>query len=111
MCRYLYIYFFRHGEEYLRTTLVNLEPYAIKLGQYLQKQWNLILKYIEGPAYDKTIEITEQLQKLSIIVLEKSVHYLSILFDWASYYTANLTSLTEIYVKQVYAIFYDKWTQ
>lgn len=52
-----------------------------------------------------------KIQRLSMIVFKESVHYLNILFDWASYYTANLTSLTEIYLKQIYAILYDKWTQ
>ena len=40
--------------------MTNIEPYAVKLGQYLQKQWNVLLKYIEGPVYDKSIEIAEQ---------------------------------------------------
>jgi len=46
-----------------------------------------------------------------MVVFNQSVRYLNILFDWASYYTANLTSLIEIYLKQVYTIVYDKWTQ
>lgn len=100
----------KHGQEFVRTTMTNIEPYAIKLGQYLQKQWSLLLKYIEGPVYDKSVEIAEQIQRLSIIVFNQSVHYLNIFFDLASYYTANLTSLTEIYIKQIYAILYDKWT-
>jgi len=100
----------KYGEEFVRTVMTNIEPYAIKLGQYLQKQWALILKYIEGPVYDKTVEIAEQIQRLSIIIFTQSVHYLDILFDWASYYTAKLTHLTEVYIQQIYAILYDKWT-
>jgi hypothetical protein len=56
--------FCRYAEEYTRTTINNLEPYAIKFGQYLQKQWNLLVKYIEGPVYDKSIEIAEQVRDL-----------------------------------------------
>jgi len=100
----------KHGEEYTRTTITNLKPYAIQFGQYLEKQCNFLLKYIEGPVYDKSVEIAEQIQRLTIIVFNQSVRYLNILFDWASYYTAYLTSLTEVYLKQVYAILYDKWT-
>ncbi|CAF4354407.1 unnamed protein product, partial [Adineta steineri] len=99
----------KHGEEFIRSTMINMEPYVIKFGQYLQKQWNLLLTYIEGPIYDKTVEIAEQVQRLSIVIFTESVHYLNILFDWASYYTANFASLTEIYLKQIYAILYDKW--
>lgn len=40
----------------------NIEPYAIQLGQYLQKQWNLLLKYIEGPVYDTSVEIAEHVR-------------------------------------------------
>jgi hypothetical protein len=54
------MYVCRYGEEFVRSIMINIEPYAIKLGQYLQKQWNLLLKYIEGPVYDKSIEIAEQ---------------------------------------------------
>ncbi|CAF1295956.1 unnamed protein product [Adineta steineri] len=100
----------KHGEEFIRSTMINMEPYVIKFGQYLQKQWNLLLTYIEGPIYDKTVEIAEQIQRLSMVIFTESVHYLNILFDWASYYTANFASLTEIYLKQIYAILYDKWT-
>jgi hypothetical protein len=100
----------KYAEEYIRTTLINLEPYIIKLGQYIQKQWNSLVKYIEGPIYDKSIEIAEQIQRLTIIVFNQSVRYLNIFFDWASYYTANLISLIEVYFKQLYAIIYDKWT-
>jgi hypothetical protein len=57
-----YSYLCRYGEEFVRSTITNIEPYAIKFGQYLQKQWNILLKYIEGPIYDKTIEIAEQVR-------------------------------------------------
>lgn len=50
----------RHADGYLRTTITNIEPYAVKSGQYIQKQWTLLLKYIEGPIYDKCYEIAEQ---------------------------------------------------
>ncbi|CAF2905322.1 unnamed protein product [Rotaria sp. Silwood2] len=100
----------KYGEEFLRSTMTNIEPYAIKFGQYLQKQSAFLLKYIEGPIYDKSIEIAEQIQRVSIIIFTESVHYLNIFFDWASYYTANLAYLTEIYMTQVYEIIYDKWT-
>ncbi|CAF3980141.1 unnamed protein product, partial [Rotaria sp. Silwood1] len=50
----------KYAEEFLRSTMTNIEPYAIKFGQYLQKQWAFVLKYIEGPIYDKSIEIAEQ---------------------------------------------------
>ncbi|CAF0734833.1 unnamed protein product [Rotaria sordida] len=99
----------KYGEEYLRSTMTNIEPYAIKFGQYLQKQWAFLLKYIEGPIYDKSIEIAEQIQQISIIIFTKSVHHLNILFDWASYYTANLAYVTEIYMTRIYEIIYDKW--
>jgi hypothetical protein len=42
--------------------MTNIEPYVIKLGQNIQKQWNSLLKYIEGPVYDKSIEIAEQVR-------------------------------------------------
>jgi len=100
----------KYAEEYTRTTIANVEPYAIQFNKYLQKQWNVLLKYVEGPIYDKSVEIAEQIQRLTIIVFNQSVRYLNLLFEWASYYTANLTSLTEVYLKQVYAILYDKWT-
>jgi len=47
----------------MRTTLVNLEPHVIKFGQTIQIQWNILLKYVEGPVYDKTIEIAEQVRR------------------------------------------------
>ncbi|CAF5217301.1 unnamed protein product, partial [Rotaria magnacalcarata] len=50
----------KHGEEFLRSTMANIEPYAIQYGQYIQKQWNHLLKHIEGPIYDKSVEIAEQ---------------------------------------------------
>jgi len=102
--------FLKYGEEGIRSMVTNIEPYAVKLGQYIQKQWNLLLKYIEGPIADKAIEIVEQIRQLSIIIFKQSVHYLNILFDWASYYTANLVTLIGVYIQQVYAILYDKWT-
>ncbi|CAF3328330.1 unnamed protein product [Rotaria socialis] len=98
----------KHGEEFLRSTMANIEPYAIQYGQYIQKQWNHLLKHIEGPIYDKSAEIAEQIQKLSIIIFNQSVHYLKLLFDWSSYYTANLTYLAEIYITQAYEIVHDK---
>ncbi|UJR27775.1 hypothetical protein I4U23_009047 [Adineta vaga] len=99
----------KQGEEFLRTSLIKMEPYIIQFGQYIQKQWTLLLKYIEGPVYDKSIEIAEQIQQLSLIIFNQSVHYLKFFFDMASYYTANLASSTEIYIKQLYAILQDKW--
>ena len=42
--------------------MTKIEPYAIQFGQYLQKQWSLLLKYIEGPFYDKSVEIVEQVR-------------------------------------------------
>ncbi|CAF3434189.1 unnamed protein product [Rotaria sp. Silwood1] len=99
----------KYAEEFLRSTMTNIEPYAIKFGQYLQKQWAFVLKYIEGPIYDKSIEIAEQIQRISVVIFTESVHYLNILFDWASYYTANLAYLAEIYMTQIYEIIYDKW--
>ncbi|CAF4470690.1 unnamed protein product, partial [Rotaria magnacalcarata] len=27
----------KHGEEFLRSTMANIEPYAIQYGQYIQK--------------------------------------------------------------------------
>ncbi|CAF3432715.1 unnamed protein product [Rotaria sp. Silwood1] len=53
---------------------------------------------------DDTIIITDE-----IVIFTESVHYLNILFDWASYYTANLAYLAEIYMTQIYEIIYDKW--
>ncbi|CAF1021461.1 unnamed protein product, partial [Adineta ricciae] len=88
------------GEQYIRSSLTKMEPYIIQFGHYLQKQWTLLLKYIEGPVYDKSIELAEQIQRLSLIIFNQSVHYLNVFFDMASYYAANLASLTGIYAKQ-----------
>jgi hypothetical protein len=55
--------------------VTNIEPYAIKLGQHLQKQWNLLLKYIEGPIYDKTIEIAEQVRINRKSLILRTVFY------------------------------------
>lgn len=119
----------RNGEAYARSTLTKLEPIVIQLGQDLKKRWFLLMKYIEGPVYDKSIEVAEQvrsyqriprstavvslqqIQQLSSVIFAKSVHSLNILFDAASYYTAHGAHLAEISLKQVYAILYDKWTQ
>ena len=120
----------RNGEAYARSTITKLEPYAVQLGQDFRKRWFLLLKYIEGPVYDKTVEVAEQvrsdrrvhcwmemlfppwqIQQLSSVIFAKSVYYLNILFDAASYYTAHGAHLTEIYLRQVYAILHDKWTQ
>ncbi|CAF4785891.1 unnamed protein product, partial [Rotaria sp. Silwood1] len=49
------------------------------------------------------------IQRISVVIFTESVHYLNILFDWASYYTANLAYLAEIYMTQIYEIIYDKW--
>jgi hypothetical protein len=97
------------GEEYLRSGVAQIEPYAIKVGQHLQQQWALLLKYVEGPVYDKTIEIAEQIQQLSMVVISQCVHYLKIFFDLASRYAAQATQITEVYIKQLYEILYDKW--
>lgn len=52
----------RYGEDFFRKTMTDIEPYAVQFGQYLQKQWTLLLKYIEGPVYDKTVEMAEQVR-------------------------------------------------
>ena len=119
---------FRLANDYARLTVQTLEPYAIQSGKYIQKQWNLLLKYIEGPVYDKSVEIAEQvrrtkrdirprfdrsfqIQKLSIVIFKRSAHYLSIFFDHASYYAAHAAHATELYLKQFSATLYDQWTQ
>lgn len=100
----------KYADEYARLTMRTLEPYAIQSSKYIQKQWNVILKYIEGPVYDKSVEIAEQIQTLSIVIFKRSTHYLSIFFDQASYYAAEAAQLTEYYLKQFSAMFYDQWT-
>jgi hypothetical protein len=44
--------------------MTKVGPYAIKLGQHFRKQWTMLLKYIEGPVYDKSIEIAEQVRRI-----------------------------------------------
>lgn len=50
----------------LSESVKSIEPHAVQLGQYLQKQGNLLLKYIEGPVYDKTVEMAEQVGEQTV---------------------------------------------
>ena len=50
-------------KERLSAATKNIEPYAVQVGQHLQKQWNFLLKYIEGPVYDTSVEIAEQVSR------------------------------------------------
>ena len=54
----------RYVERYTRDAVTKIEPIAIEFAQYVRQQWTLLLKYIEGPVYAKTIEITEQVRCL-----------------------------------------------
>lgn len=100
----------KYADQYTRSTIKTIEPYAIQSSKYVQKQWNFVLKYIEGPIYDKTVEIAEEIQKLSVVIFKRSTHYLSIFFDHASYYAARAAHQTEFYLKQLSTILYGQWT-
>jgi hypothetical protein len=84
---------------------------TLEYAQYLRQQWTLLLKYIEGPVYAKTIEITEQIQKLSIVIFHQSVHYLNIFFERASSYTAHSTHLASLYLTDLFNLVRDQWSK
>ena len=63
-----HVYPSRYGENFVHSTITNIQPYVIEFGHYIQKQWTSLQKYIEGPIYDKSIEIAEQVRMNIFIV-------------------------------------------